>query len=114
MTEYEKEEFLTEVELFFLNAKNEQGLPVPYSNEGIVDSLNQVGWDYLREHWDNAQEEETDEISESMNVLFNFSHKVVLAEVTRVALELEKKGEFNMGVDKNGEITFIKTNKDSI
>ena len=104
MTEYEKVELYKEIEFFFKEARNEMGHPVPYSEQGIKDTLDRVGWEYIKEHWFNAMEEDGDK---SIEVIFEFHHQVVLEEVNTIALELEKEGILESGIDENGEVTFI-------
>jgi hypothetical protein len=105
MTDYDKKEFLSEVLYFFEEAKNEQGDPVPYSEEGVVEVLDRQGWEYIKKHWFNAMEDD-DSAKQSIDILFEFHHQVVLKEVTDVALELEKEGKLVSGVGEDGEITF--------
>lgn len=105
MNEYNKEEFLVEVLEFFETAKNEMGHPVPYTKEGVVETLNQQGWEYIKEHWINASED-PEEDNPSIMILYEFSQKVVESEVLKVAIELEKEGVFESGIDEKGEVTF--------
>ena len=111
MTEYDKENLEKALMEMFDKFRELDESKIFYSKGSIREALEEYSYETIADAYESMMEQHSDEVSESAELMFEFSNRVVELKVDDTLEEMEKEGYGSYGMDKEGEVVFVFSDK---